>query len=220
MRDILILTFALTACDTADTGDTADTADTGDTGDTGETGEACGTPMTGGLVREQKPVTFTDVDDTCDMRWDDFDRGAWPEGAACSWGYVWLRSDTQTLALSLDLPEADQTGGADVHYTLPVGGEAALELVDLGEGSEEADYWSCSDYYESVEGKVWTGVGGRVTVEARYVCEAVDEYCSGADQEFHAVVRLEGVGLEHGDECRELDDVELRVVLGYTECGG
>ena len=207
---ILALFLACTGA-ADDSGDTADSADTG----------ACGTPSDPVTTSSGGPVTFEDGDATCDRRWDELDLGEWQDGGACGWGYVFLQDPDRVLTIRLDLPAVDVSAGHDWVYSLAVGAGATLELGELDGGADEIDFWSCSDYSEQFSGTLWTGVAGRVEVEARWVCDTVDPNCGDDEAEFHARVSLVGVAVENGvGECLEVPDVQFAVLLGTTECGG
>lgn len=191
-----------------------------DTGDTGPA-TACEDPGDTATTSSEGPVSFTDGDDTCDRRWDEVDNGDWASGGGCEWGYVYLQDPDRVLTISLDLPPGDLAVDHDWVYSLAVGAGASLTLGEMDGGSDTIEFWSCSDYFEHFTGTAWTGVAGRVELEARWVCDTVDPLCGDDEVEFHTSVRLVGVAVESAaGECRELPDTEIRVLLGVTECGG
>lgn len=202
------------------TGAPDDTGDTGDTGDTADT-DACDTPSDPTTTSSEGPVAFADADDTCDRRWDEADVGDWANGGGCGWGYVYLQDPDKVLSIQLDLPVADLDADHDWVYSLAVGAGAVLEIGDLDGGADEIDFWSCSDYVEQFAGTLWTGVAGRVEVEARWVCDTVDPTCGDDEVEFHTRVSLVGVAVENGaGECMDVPDTEFSVLFGTTDCGG
>lgn len=209
---MLLLLLAGCPPEKEDSGDTADTADTADSGvDTG----GCVDVGDSGIDRAEGPVTFSDADDTCDRRWDEADAGG------CGWGYVYLEDSARLVEIDLELPPADLETDNDWIYTLPVGAGARVDVLERDGGADEMDFWSCSDYTQSFTGTLWTGVGGHVQVESRWVCDTTDPYCKDDEVEAHAVVRLDGVWLESvAGVCESLDDAEYRVLFGVTECGG
>lgn len=191
--------------------------DSGKVDDSGETGEpaGCGEPDDTALTRDEGPVSFEDADETCDRRWEEADAGG------CGWGYLYLEEGTRRVELELDLPAEDWRADHDWIYTLPVGGPARLDLLELDGGPDTLDFWSCSDYTESFAGTLWRGVSGEVVVEARWLCDTVDPWCYDEEAEIHAVIRLIDVALESSTgECRALEEAEYRVTLGVTDCGG